>query len=319
VNATQRNATQRYKTALNDPGLTKSLGLLGYLGSTLALIGCAEMPDTSSVSAITIADDARSPDASLGIELPRTAPTTELDSRGRQRRPRWPRNFGEIFAAERAHLGLIVVKVVDGAGLRLRRGVVTDVSRSVGLDAERLSEFGVREAEIPRHAESLRALLATIEGATVTSLISEDLESWHDTNRERNETRLRQQFEDRTSFWFIARRGMSETETRDVLARLRRHPLIEYAYVQPQGSPPRSAPACTDQLPGTTPSLAVLETYQQAPPSGSQFAGLAPDATQPHWVGYHVCSHRHRRRGRRGGRDGRREWIRRRARRPAFR
>jgi hypothetical protein len=238
------------------------------------------MPDTSSVSAITIADDARSPDASLGIELPRTAPTTELDSRGRQRRPRWPRNFGEIFAAERAHLGLIVVKVVDGAGLRLRRGVVTDVSRSVGLDAERLSEFGVREAEIPRHAESLRALLATIEGATVTSLISEDLESWHDTNRERNETRLRQQFEDRTSFWFIARRGMSETETRDVLARLRRHPLIEYAYVQPQGSPPRSAPACTDQLPGTTPSLAVLETYQQAPPSGSQFAGLAPDATQ---------------------------------------
>ena len=200
---------------------------------------------------------------------------------------RWDRQFGRDLRAEHAFPNLIVFKLADGAKVRVRAGALARIGDLTPDDRDRLAWVASATMDVERERAQLEAQLRSEAGAQIVPFVVAAREEQAERDRIELESRHGAEYEDLTTAGAIVLPREDMVQSSRVLGILRGNPLVEYAYLQPRGTPPRSTPACTDQLPGVTNTAPVAPlTYQGGRPGGSTFP--APLSTSTLVAGHDI-------------------------------
>jgi hypothetical protein len=249
------------------------------------MAGCAS--DVGE-SALPLQSSRSSPDAgSVDVERQQTlaAPVVASDdasarlprdSRGLFRRRIWPRSFGMQATERHARPDVLVVKFADGSAVRTRRGRLARATGSAWVDAERVTHVGADNRLVDRDVAAAERVADGRPRSEWIPLIAEEREAEEERRRVDRERRHGAEFEDLATVAFLSLPDATFAESARIAEQLREIPSVEYAYALPLGtapqSTPRTAPACTDQLPGVTNVAPIApSTYRQRHASGAAF------------------------------------------------
>jgi hypothetical protein len=173
---------------------------------------------------------------------------------GLARRRRWEKNPIPWQTASERQAERIIVKLVDGAGVRMERGRLQRDSRARTLDElDRVRFLGANIDSIEADTAALQRIVDGVAGVEIHVDFANAAEITRPVAPA--ERRMGTEVIDVTTFFTMVLPPTVASTGETLIEEIRRLPIVEFAYFQPRPAPPPHT-GCADQAP-TTPVFAT--------------------------------------------------------------